>query len=140
MARFPSLEWCQEAVRLAEADPEAGEAGSGWTLDVAVVFLAEPGLLPKGFAIYLRPDGDRMAEVRVIENLSEVDTLGAAYVAKAAYAVWKGLLQGSVDPVEAVLRKQVSFAGDLRPLVARAGHKGWIERTFAQVPTEFIDE
>ena len=140
MPVFPSESWCREVIRLAEADPELPAASAGWQGDFCVVMLAEPPHLREPFIVHLRPVGARIADFRVLEDLDEVDELGAAYVARAPYAVWKGLLRGDVDPVEAVLRRQVQVVGDVQPLIERARFKGIIDRVLEQLSTTFVDE
>ncbi len=140
MALFPSEAWCREAVALAEGDPEAESASAGWVGDVCVVMLPEPPHLPEGFAVYVKPEGGKVVDLRVLDDLDEAEELGAAYLAVASFKVWKALLQGQLDPVEAVLRRQVHVQGDVQPLIERAHHKGLLERVLARVPTEFVDE
>lgn len=139
MPVFPSEEWCRAAIALAEADPELPAASAGWQGDFCVVMLPAPPYLREPFIIHLRPEGARIGEFRVLEDLDEVDEVGAAYVARAPYPVWKGLLRGTVDPVEAVLRRQVSVQGDVQPLIERARFKGIIDRVLSQLQTTFVD-
>ena len=62
------------------------------------------------------------------------------YRIQAPYSVWKGILTGSVDPIEAVLRRRIHVEGDLQPLVERMQHKGLAERVLGRIETDFIDE
>jgi putative sterol carrier protein len=114
-------------------------AGLGFTGDFAVVMTPSP-LLPEGFAVYLRPASGRVHDFRVLDDCDEADELGAAYVVKASFEVWKGLLLGQLDPVEAVLMRRIAIQGDLQPLIERAGHKGLVERVLSRVQTEFMDD
>lgn len=140
MPVFPSEGWCREAIRIAEADPELPDASAGWHGDFCVVMLPEPPHLREPFIVHLQPEGARITGFRLLEDLDEVDEVGAAYVARAPYAVWKGLLRGTIDPVEAVLRRQVAVSGDVQPLIERARFKGIIDRVLHQLPTTFVDE
>ena len=105
MARFPSKEWCEDAVRLLNDDPERSLAAQGWQGDIGVIVDAEPGKL-----------------------------------ARAPYTVWKQLLQGSLDPVEAVLRRRIAVKGDLQQVIERLRFKGIADRLLADLKTEFVDE
>ena len=40
MLVFPSREWCEEAIRLVNSDPEVAQVGSGWEGDFGAVILA----------------------------------------------------------------------------------------------------
>jgi hypothetical protein len=54
--------------------------------------------------------------------------------------VWKELLKGTLDPVDAVLKRRITMKGDLQPLIERMRYKGIADRVFTQLKTEFIDE
>lgn len=140
MATFPSKEWCQEAVRLTNADPEVSLAGQGWEGDFGAIIDAEPGRLPETFVVHVVPRDGRIEKLRVLDDPDDLDELEPAYVARAPYSVWKQLLQGSLDPVEAVLRRRIAVKGDLQPLIERMRYKGLADRVFAQLKTEFVDE
>jgi putative sterol carrier protein len=140
MPQFPSRAWCQEALRLLEADPETVRAGKGWTADIGVVVEAEAGKLDKPFVVYVRPVEGRIEEWKVLVDPDDLDEFEPVYRIRAPYSVWKGFLTGTVDPIEAVLRRRVQVDGDLQPLVERMQHKGLAERVLERIQTDFIDE
>ncbi len=140
MPIFPSKEWCEEAVRLANADPEAIEAGEGWEGDFGAVIEAEPGKLPKHFVVHCVPKGGLITKLKVLPDADDLEEIEPAYLARAPYSVWKALLKGEMDPVEAVLRRRISFKGDMQPLVERMRYKGIADRLLARIDTVFMDE
>jgi putative sterol carrier protein len=140
MPKFPSKEWCEEAVRLTNTDPEAASAGQGWTGDFGAIVDAEPGKLAKTFVVHILPKNGRIEKLHVLADPDDLDEFEPAYVARAPYSVWKELLRGTLDPVEAVLKRRISVKGDLQPLIERMRYKGIADRVFAQLKTEFIDE
>lgn len=140
MPKFPSKEWCEEAVRLTNADPESVAAGQGWTGDFGAVVEAEPGKLSAAFVVHIVPENGRIKKLRVLDEPDDLDEFEPAYVARAAYSVWKELLRGTLDPVEAVLKRRIAVKGDLQPLIERMRYKGIADRVFAALKTEFIDE
>jgi putative sterol carrier protein len=73
-------------------------------------------------------------------DADDLDEFDPEYRIQAPYSVWKGFLLGTVDPIEAVLRRRVQVQGDLQPLVERMQHKGLAERVLAAIPTRFVDE
>ena len=137
MAHFPSEEWCREAIALAEADPEAEVAGRGWEGDFCCVMNPEPPHLAAPFAIYLKPSGGKVVEFRVLDDLDEIEEIDPAYVARASYSVWKGLVTGELDPIEAVLRRRIELKGDVQPIIEKARYKSIVERVLSKVKTEF---
>lgn len=140
MPKFPSKEWCEEAVRLTNADPEASAAGQGWTGDFGAVVDPEPGKLARPFVVHILPKNGRIEKLHVLTDPDDLDEFEPAYVARAPYSVWKELLRGTLDPVEAVLKRRISVKGDLQPLIERMRYKGIADRVFAQLKTEFIDD
>jgi putative sterol carrier protein len=140
MPKFPSKEWCEEAVRLTNSDPESVAAGQGWKGDFGMVVDAEPGKLAKAFVVHLVPKDGLITQLRVLDDPDDLDEFEPAYVARAPYTVWKELLKGTLDPVEAVLKRRIVVTGDLQPLIERMRYKGIADRVFTQLKTEFVDE
>jgi putative sterol carrier protein len=140
MARFPSKEWCEEAVRLLNDDPERSLAAQGWQGDIGVIVDAEPGKLARAFVVHVIPRDARIEKLRVLDEPDDLDELEPAYLARAPYTVWKQLLQGSLDPVEAVLRRRIAVKGDLQQVIERLRFKGIADRLLADLKTEFVDE
>ena len=140
MPVFPSREWAEAAIALLNADEESAQAGLGWEWDFGVVIEAEPGKLQKAFVAHIEPKGGRVKGFRVLADPDDLEEIEPAYLARAPYSVWKALLQGTLDPVEAVLRRRISIQGDVQPLIERARHKGIADRVLAKLETVFADE
>ncbi len=140
MAVFPSKEWCEEAICLANADPESALAGEGWVGDFGGVVEAEPGKLAAPFAVYCCPRSGRIEKFRVLGEPDELDEIEPRYLARAPYSVWKALIQGTLDPVEAVLKRRIVVKGDVEQLVQRAKYKRIADRVLAKLATKFVDE
>jgi putative sterol carrier protein len=140
MARFPSKEWCEDAVRLLNDDPERSLAAQGWQGDIGVIVDAEPGKLARAFVVHVVPRDARIEKLRVLDDPDDLDELEPAYLARAPYTVWKQLLQGSLDPVEAVLRRRIALKGDLQQVIERLRFKGIADRLLSELKTEFVDE
>lgn len=140
MLLFPSKEWCQAAVQLANRDPQSALAGAGWQGDFGAVVEAERGKLERHFTVYAVPAGGRISRLEFPPDPDDLEELEPAYLAKAPYSVWKALLQGSMQPVEAVLTSRVQLRGEIQPLLERMKYKGIADRVLSQLPTRFIDE
>ncbi|RKH01738.1 hypothetical protein D7Y13_35995 [Corallococcus praedator] len=139
MPKFPSKEWLDEAVRLTNSDPECAMAGKGWKGDFGAIIEAEPGKLAKPFVVHVVPGDCRIEKARVLSDPDDLEELEPVYLARAPYSVWKQLLLGTLDPVEAVLKRRISMRGDLQPLIERMRYKGIADRVFASLKTEFPD-
>jgi putative sterol carrier protein len=139
VALFPSKEWCEAALALLNADPESSAAGEGWKGDFGAVIEAE-GALKKPFAVHCVPVGGRVEKFKVLADPDDLDELEPVYLARAPYSVWKALMKGTLDPIEAILKRRIQLKGDVQPLIERMKYKGIADRVLAQVKTEFIDE
>src|SRR5262249_19818604 len=62
------------------------------------------------------------------------------YFARAPYSIWKALLRGELDALQAIARRQLEFRGDLEQLARRMKHKGIAERVLAGVDTQVVGE
>jgi len=140
MPVFPSRGWAESAMAEMNADPESVAAGRGWTGDFGVVIEAERGKLDEHFVVWVRPEEGRIAELRVLVDPDDLDELEPAYRIRAPYSVWKGLLLGSVDPVQAILQRRLRVDGDVQPILERMRYKDIGARVLSRLETRFIDE
>ncbi len=139
MPVFPSKEWCEAAIAIANADPDAAKAGAGWVGDLAAIVLPEPPHLREAVAVYVQPADGKFTNFRMLDDADEVDELEPAYIAKAPYSVWKGLILGTLDPIEAVLMRKIALQGDVQQVIERAKYKDLAHRILAKVETIFPD-
>ncbi len=140
MPVFPSRGWAEAAMAMVNADPESVEAARGWAGDFGLVIEAEAGRLEKHFVAWVRPEAGRIAELRVLVDPDDLDELEPAYRVRAPYSVWKGLLLGRVDPVQAILQRQLRIEGDVQPILERMRYKDIATRVLRRLETRFIDE
>jgi hypothetical protein len=140
MPLFPSRAWAEQAMALVNADPEAVAAGRGWTGDFGIVIEAEPGRLASPFVAWVRPREGRIAELRILVDPDDLDELEPAYRIAAPFSIWKALLRGTLDPVEALTGRRIRVEGDVQPILERMRYKDIATRTLARVETRFADE
>lgn len=140
MPLFPSQAWCEQAIRLANGDPDAARAGAGWDADIGIIVRAEPGKLRADFVVYLKPTAGRFEKLRLLREADELEELEPAYRVSAPYSVWKALIQGKLDPVEALVSKNLHVKGDVQPLIERMQYRGIAERMLGRLESVFADE
>ncbi len=136
MPVFPSLEWCQALVDAIHSEPDSRKAGKGLVADFAAAVLPE-GALAEPFIVYGKAVEGRAEELRQLEDLDEIEEIEPAYVARAGYLAWRSIIETRLDPIEAILRKQIHVSGDLQPIIERAQFKDLVWRVLAKVPTTF---
>ena len=140
MPVFPSRGWAEAAMALVNADPEIVAASRGWQGDFGVVIEAERGKLAEHFVAWVRPENGRVAELRVLLDPDDLDEFEPAYRIRAPYSVWKGMLLGSVDPLEAIVKRRLRVDGDVQPILERMRYKGIAARVLSRLETLFADE
>jgi len=140
MPDFPSRGWAEAAMALVNADPESVAGSRGWRGDFGVVIEAEKGKLDEHFVVWVRPENGRVAELRVLVDPDDLDEFEPAYRIRAPYSVWKGMLLGSVDPVEAIVKRRLRVDGDVQPILERMRYKDIAARVLSGLETRFADE
>ena len=120
--------WCQAAVRAFNEDPDAKGALTGWEGDVAlVVEEVEP------VALCLRaPAGEALATPERT-TLDALEALAPRYWALASRATWHELIQGTLDPIAAIVQKRLRVKGDVQQIVLRLKYRGLAERWLARI-------
>jgi len=137
---FASSEWLEAVVRQVNGHPDLGRAIAGLGADLAAVVERDSRHFPWGAAAWGRHEGGRIVDWRILEDEDDVLELSPAYVVRAPLAVWKDLLRGRADPVEAALTGRVKVKGDLDGLVRRAGYRYIVDEALRRVATVFPDE
>ncbi len=140
MPVFPSRAWAEAAMALVNADPDTVAAARGWTGDFGLIIEAERGRLDEHFVVWVRPEDGRVAELRVLADPDDLDEFEPAYRVRAPYSIWKGLLLGSVDPVQAILQRRLRVEGDVQPILERMRYKDIAARVLSRMETRFVDE
>jgi len=140
MPVFPSRGWAEAAMALVNADPDIMAAGRGWAGDFGVVIESELGKLDNHFVAWVRPEEGRVADLKILVDPDDLDEFEPAYRIRAPYSVWKGLLLGNLDPVEAILKRKLRVDGDVQPILERMRYKDIAARVLSRLQTRFIDE
>jgi hypothetical protein len=133
--RFASREWIEAVVSALNRHPDLARALAGLPGDAAFVIEAERPTWPADLAAYARHDGRRVAW-RLLADADDILELEPAYVLRAPYGTWRGLLNGG-DPVKAALSGRVRVDGDLEALVRRSAYRYVVDAALAAVTTEF---
>lgn len=135
--RFASREWIAALAAALERQRDLPRALAGLGGDAAFVVEAEGRAFPRTLAVYARQERGRIASWRVLPDEDDILELEPAYVVRAPYGVWKALLRGERDPVQAALSGQVKVKGDLEALMRRASYRYVVDAALAAVATEF---
>jgi len=137
--RFGSPAWIDALVGAVNAHPDLPRALQGLGTDLAVVVEADAGFR-SAVAAWGRHERGRLVQWRVLEDEDEIQEIRPAYDVRAPYRLWKQLLRGQLDPVQAALSGRVRVKGDLEGLVRRSSYRYILEGALRGLATEFPDE
>lgn len=127
-------EWADALRGAINADESYRHAARGWTWPMALVLSADSRLgYPEAVAIELQLNRGDCAGATV---MSPVD-VRAPFVLQADYATWKEIVLGELDPLIAVVRGRVVFAGKLTTLLLHAKAAKAMVVCARRVPTQF---
>ena len=113
---FPTQEWFDEWVRVANADTRFRRAGEGWTGSVGLVVRGARGVPARDFFVRLNGADGKWTEVSAGGDPALVN--GGDFVLSANLDTWQGLVAQEIDPVRAVITGQVRVRGQLSALPA----------------------
>jgi putative sterol carrier protein len=139
MPLFPSEEWVEAWVVLANGSAEFKASGAGWEGAVGIVIDADP---PSGVpeAVYIRLDG-RDGKWRSHALGADPALLGGtAFVLRASYLSWKGLVRQELYPVKALLQGRIRIEGHLPVILRWITSIGVLARLAGDIDTDFVDE
>lgn len=119
------------ALELLNADEGLAAAAEGWSGDFGLTIVRTTGVL----CVHLKaPVNGRFAPPSFVTP----DALAAqqvAYEARADEATFRGLIDGGLDPIAAIVQKRLQVRGDLQPILARLNHRGLAERWLEKLRT-----
>ena len=137
---FASPGWLEAVVREVNGHADLPRALAGLGPDLAAVVERDATAFPRGAAAWGRHEGGRIVCWRILEDEDDVLELEPAYVVRAPLAVWRDLLRGRADPIQAALSGRLKVKGDLDGLVRRAGYRYIVDEALRRVTTVFPGE
>jgi len=137
MYRFPSQEWVDELVKIATSDQELREIGKTWTYGGVITIMEPDEKLNESWKAFFLIDKGEVKEAKIIQDEKEYN---AAFIFKATYSVWKGIVKGEVDPIQAFLKGEIKVEGNIGILMQYMAFIRKFINVLTKVPTRFPDE
>jgi putative sterol carrier protein len=139
MPLFPSEEWVEAWVALANGSAEFEASGSGWEGAVGIVIEADPRAgVPE--TLYVRLEG---RNGKWLSHALGTDSgiLGTTvFVLRAPYLRWKELVRQDLHPIKGLLQGRIRIQGHLPVILRWITSIGVLARLAGEVDTEFVDE
>lgn len=124
MPEFASEAWCTAAIEALNADPDAPAAAQGWVGDFGVVIDRAQGPLAVSLGA---PAGGALPAPEFL-TVEALEARAPTYFARALDEDWWRLIDGTLDPIAAIVQKRLVARGDLTPVIARLQYRGLAER------------
>ena len=128
MALFASEEWAELLAEEINGDKAMAKAAKGFdaTIQFTIQNAGDRGELP--FWTHMK-DG-KVLEVHTGEEKCE-------YVVAGDYAVWKDIVDGNQDPLQAIMVKKLTFEGNMQIIMKYIKAVNQMMEDVKKVPTEF---
>ena len=129
MALFASEEWADSLMSSVNADKEMPKAGKGF--DATIQFLIEGAGKRGDLPFWTHMKDGKVLEVHANEQ-KECD-----YTVAGDYAVWKDIVEGRQDPLQAIMIKKLTFQGNMQTIMKYIKAVNLLMANVQRVPTEF---
>ncbi|MFE6156943.1 SCP2 sterol-binding domain-containing protein [Streptomyces sp. NPDC057889] len=139
MAVFPSSEWLDDYVARMNSSAEFEDAARTFEADISYVFEAEPDL---GHArdVWARAGVGGGKCLWWNYDVSPEEGRSSQFVLQGPYSLWKQIIQGQVDPMEAMLDGDLVVTGHLPTLLKYVRAANALVDLAASGTTAFLDE
>lgn len=130
---FPSDTWAKALMEVLNSDADYAQTARNWEGDLT--FFVEPeGLLAKPILLYLDLWHGQCREAR---ELGEPNEKKAAFTLSAPLSVFVRILQGKLDPMQAMMTRQLKVNGSMVYMMKNVPTVLKFVKTCAKVDTEF---
>jgi len=129
MAVFGSDEWVKDLSAEVNSNLELPGAGKGFNASIQFIVENAPGGKRLSFWAHMK-DG------RVTES-STGEKESAEYRLTGDYDVWKSIIEGKEDPIQAIMVKKLVFRGNLQVVMKYIKAVNIIMECVKKIPTEF---
>lgn len=139
MLLFPSPQWVDAWVELANADQAFRAAGAGWDGVVGGVIGADAAA-GVGDDLYLRLTG---RDGRWYEHTLAADdqlVVGTVFTIRAPYKAWKSVIRQELSPLTGVVQGRLRLRGQLSTFLRWAHALVIMTKLAGRLDTTFVDE
>ena len=132
-----SQPWADALRAVINDDADYKAAAKGWKWPMALVLdRAEDLGYPDDVAVRLDLDAGDCREARIVR----AEDADAPFVLRGPYGVWKRIVRGELDPVAAVVKRELALDGNLHTMLMHAKTAKALVACAQKVPTTYPDE
>jgi len=129
MSLFASEEWADELKAQVNVDKEMPKAGKGF--DATIQFIIEGAGDRGDLPFWTRMKDGKVLEVHANEKKK------CDYTVCGDYSVWKDIVEGRQDPLQAIMIKKLTFEGNMQTIMKYIKAVNLLMENVKHVPTEF---
>lgn len=133
MIPFPSNQWAQHFKDALNANTNYRTKAATWEGDFLFIITPDHAY-PHELKIYLNLWHGTCREARFT-----TDHITTDYTLTGPYSTWKQIIQGSLDPLRAIVRGYLTVLGDSRKIMDYAHAAQELVATASSIPTIFED-
>jgi putative sterol carrier protein len=107
--KLRSEEWVQEFESRLNASESYRQAAATWEGDLLIVSLPDEND-PEPTYIYINLQHGKASDARLLKSLDEKKAL---FTTTAPYGTWRKVLEGRIDPIQAMFSNKVKLTGSM---------------------------
>ena len=133
---FPSIEWLNELKDSLNADKTFEKTAAKWEGSLVMHVQADE-LLDKETIMWIDPYHGKVRDAKIINSLDDEES---DFVLSAKYATWKGIINGEMDSMKAMMTGKIKVQGKIAALLKQAKASDALIKVQQKMDTIFIDE
>lgn len=140
MALYPSQEWCDFWKNTLNEDTAVEQAGQNWGVDFNgnLVFELQPGDgLEEKTYVYLQAKAGKCTGAEIIADPAQADY---GFLVEGSYGVFKPVVKGELDFIEAVVKGQLKLKGDMSKIMRNAKFIRAVANSISSFENEYLGE
>lgn len=134
---YPSEEWVKEYCKRLNESPDYNKAGKGWIYPILFKATELDNLKEKpqfdSFILYLK-DG-RCENYEIVKDPEK----SAPFILSATYNNWKKIMEGKINPTQAMLGGQMKVVGNMAVLLRYASAAIAMTMVSQSIPTRYLE-
>jgi putative sterol carrier protein len=131
--KFPSDEWIKEFGRQINSSKAYEESAKDWEGDFIFVMEAD-STYPKTVYFFVGLLHGKSTDTAMIESEKARE---AQFALTAAVATWRKIIEGKLDPIQAIMTGKLKLKGNLAKVLRYPKSAKELVNCVKQVPTEF---
>ena len=133
--KLRSEEWVKEFESRLNASESYNQAAATWEGDLLIVSLPDEND-PEPTYIYINLQHGKASDARLLKSLDEKKAL---FTTTAPYGTWRKVLEGRIDPIQAMFSNKVKLTGSMAAIQRTPKATYELVKIAGSIDTDFGD-